>query len=346
MKNVMLTLVCVGALAVMVAAVDHSELLVKDNFEPDPDTGAGFIEGDPVNLHPEWMLFSGIANVSVVESWSGLQSLRLKAGEPVAHVMRLVPPPSETMARFWVEFRLRPALASEPALTTVSAFGAKIAFSTSPGGPEVWAFDAHNDQAVSSPGISDETGWVHLIVEIDGGNWRLHGFDGPVTAWLGLDGSSLSAIHWFGDSVEDVYLDDLQVIAGGLANPFVGLEEPDSSDKDVEAEAVDETIFILTSTSSTEEAELLDGSTSGGGGFALMSGGGPSVIYVDGNTGSDLDDGESPSTAKETIGAGISAVADGGVVIVAPFSAGYTQSTINPAGKSITIRPSGSIVIR
>jgi hypothetical protein len=345
MKKMMLSITGLGAGLLVLVAIGEPGILVRDDFEPNLGTGQ-FSEGAPIQLSEGWEVFSGAASVSVIDSWSGQQSLRLEAGEPVAHVVRLVPPPGDLQPRFWVEFRLRPAVAEEPGLTTISVFGAKLAFSRSSEEIEVWAYDGTAGQPVAANFADDFGAWVHLILEVDGQNWRLHSEKGPATEWLGLDATGSLAIHWFGDSVEDVFLDDLRIFAGGPENPFVEAESgqipkpKDFADPNGEADTVPGEVALLRAGEGDGELSVQ------GAGFALQSGGSPAIIYVNGNTGSDLNDGESPSTAKATLTAGIAAVATGGVVVVAQFSAGYTPGTINPAGKSVTIRPSGSIIIR
>ncbi|MBU1488104.1 PKD domain-containing protein, partial [bacterium] len=75
------------------------------------------------------------------------------------------------------------------------------------------------------------------------------------------------------------------------------------------------------------------------------------IIYVDGATGSDTNDGLAPTTARKTIGAGIEAACEGGTVCVAPGT--YNENvncikTVNLVGAgsdSTTIDGSGTVIV-
>ena len=322
------------------------EVLVREAFEYDPETGTGFRDGDTIDLYTDWTGVQGDAEISILDSWSGFQSLWLKPGEPIAHVVRFVPSLDHDRDTVWVAFRVLPSVGSgEDTETAVSVFGAKVGFLDG----EIVAFDGIGGKpvAIGMDLIEDE--WLYLVFEVVDPLWRLHDeADGP-TAWFGLDDVVSPALHWFGDEASDVFIDDLIVVAGGSDNPFHRGDDEITVDDDNDnapPDQTDDSNLVAGGDHEKEQTLLKAQDPEPVSEMETSTAAAVVTIYVDGDSGSDSNDGRTPWTAKATIGAAIAAVADGGTVILAPSQNTLLGGPISTGGKHITLRTSGPVVVR
>jgi hypothetical protein len=341
-----LTMVFAGSAGLSFAV---AALAVSADFESDGDIS--FRAGDSIDEYPDWIDVTGdSAFISPLAARTGQQSLRLLPGDPVAHAARLGPIfPINDSRTFWVTFAVRPVLKSDDALTTISVYGAKVGFLQGDAGGVVYAFDGMS-QTIQNTGIhfadngTVPADWFDLTLELYAGFWRLHQDGVPVTDWLGLDGDAGHALHWFGDTVADVFIDDLQVLFAGSDNPFLIGHSKDTTSSASFGGGADLVSVEEEPDPSTGDVSL--SSTPNSGDTTVMSMTGALLIYVCQDTGDDSKDGLSIETAKATLPAGLTAVDDGGVIVVKASTSTYPVGTLSPMGKTITLRPDGLVRIQ
>lgn len=306
--------------------------------------------------HDPWHVLSG--TVSRVELVSGGEVLRLHASTPPAEILRFLDEAEQFEDELTVGLSILPVADSSPSpFSSVNILGARMGFVAEEGSGRIYALDSDEPLAT---GFSfdilpngEAAEWLELTVSFS--SIRSHS-EAPATWSLAVNGVSFETplradfatneavvVQLFGHDVNDVFLGGLKVIIDGVN---LVLPEADGALAQQKDTADREESSFEDDPKEQEPVVLAGGSrTSEGNGFGLLSGG-PQTIYVDGDEGSDSNDGLTSLTPKATIGAAVNAIADGGVVVVTPRTPAYVVGQISTGGKSITLRPTGPVVIK
>lgn len=306
-----------------------------------------------------WQVLSG--QISRIELASGGEVIQLHPGTPVTELIRWADFPGGQDG-LTIDLSILPvADSSSSPLSSLNILGARLAFVAEGGMGRLYVLDGEDPVRTdfSFPMLPDGESmeWLDLQIIFSGLiestdpleiGWRVMVNGIPLAGNFEADQSSAATgfMQLFGHPSVDVFLGELTVSSTG---PDSVLDDQGGSAAlgGLSAHTIAEQASLNLPVGKLALADEETGHDDLGGEFMMLSGGSSATIYVSGNDGSDSNDGLALLTAKQSIGAAISAVATGGEIIIAPRPAGaYAVGTIATGGKIVTLRTTGTVTIK
>jgi len=335
-----------------------------EDFE---ESGSDYQHGHSIDLYNGWSITSGgEARVDDTQSAFGLQSLKLFPQTPETEVERIVQSGewgSDTVA-FWDIHILPVADSSSQPANVLDIDRALITFVEDSGQGRVHVYDADGQgggqgfdsgHTFAIDGDNRATAWIRLTFRHDyaAGTWDLAINDNLLLVDLGLDqAAGLPGAVWFyGDSDEPVHIDDLEL---SFDNPLYTDTSRDNLPDDwLQAHGLDHTINQRDADPDGDGLsnieEYLQGKLPT---VADHDGGLTDFYYANNATGDNLFDGLAAVPMgggvgpKETLSAAIATASTGDTILFLEGVATYTETTLDPDGKTLRLRPVGNVSIK
>lgn len=361
MKPYLTPTACLAALAVLAFPL-HADF--SEDFEA---SGADYAHGDSIDLYNGWSITSGgEARVDDSQSAAGLQSLKLFPQTPATEVGRVVQSGewgSETVA-FWDIHILPVADGSSQPVNVLDMDRALIAFVEDSGQGRVHAYDADGQgggqgfdtgHTFAIDSYDRATAWMRLTFRHDcaAGTWDLAINDNLILTDLGLDqAASLPGAIWlYGDSSHAVHIDQLEL---SFDNPrYTDTARDNIPDDWLLSHGLSHTINQRNADPDGDALTNLDEYLLGKLPTVADHNGGLTGFYYTNNaTGDNLFNGlaavpQGGSVGpKQTLSAAIQTAASGDTILLLAGASTYTENTLNPDGKTLRLRPVGSVRIQ
>ena len=309
--------------------------------------------GEPIELHPGWYAVPEGGALITSDDWmTGGQSLVLLPGDPVAEVVRELPP---GMNPRYVEVWLRPVFDTSPHSPAIDAEGARLFFVREGGLGTVVAGAASETACIADlvfgmleGGLSDR--WIRVTLELDHGaeQWSL-----AVNGEVVLEGAPAShesfpgEIVFFGDTEVPVYIDGLKI----SADPFVEFVENDGSAEQQEVSTTEGEIAasVLSVENDDDGISAVQSADIGAGEVVAEY---LDTVYVNNAAGDDANDGRAAAAEGSgrgpvaSLAAALTRVSDGGTIVIYEGVASYTGDMPALGGKNVNLKTVGNVRVR
>ncbi len=328
-------------------------------FTEDFSIAGDKVIGEPIDLHPGWYTLPGGAAIITSDDWmTGGQSLVLLPGDPVAEVVRELPPGVDPL---YLEIWIRPVFDEAPHLPAIEAEGARLYFVRDGGLGKITAGDGSEAVDISDfvfgmfeNGLSDR--WIRVALELDhdAEQWSL-ALDGEVV----LEGAPASResfpgeIVFVGDTDAPVYLDGLKI----SADPFVEFVKNDSSAEEeelnsTEGETAESTVSVEGIVSVEGDDDTVSAGESVETGPREIAAETLGTVYVNNAVGDDVYDGRAAAAEGAgrgpvaSLAAALARVSDGGTIVIYGGGASYSGNLSALGGKSVNLKTVGNVRVR